>query len=385
MAKGGDAPETKQKSKDPDPQASATKKPKQEEAGPKGGRAGSSGGLRGFWARRSKRAKLRLILYPTLVALIVGFLCFTMIMPGKSYHGALPPADDETRRLALLLKRDVTFLAGEIGERNLSKKGSLDRAWVRLEGELADAAYNPKTHRYLVEDHAVANLEGVREGATRSSEVVVVGAHYDSASGAPGADDNATGVAVMLALARAFGETKKPAARTIRFVAFVNEEPPHFWNPSMGSIHYAKDCKARGDNIVAMLSLESLGYYRDEAGSQKYPPIVSWFYPDRGDFVAFVGNLSSRSLTRETIRVFRQAASFPSEGAAMPSFVTGVGWSDHSSFWDVGYPAVMVTDTAPFRNPNYHTSKDTPDTIDYERLARVTAGLIAVVGSLANP
>jgi hypothetical protein len=390
MAKGGDdAPETKKKST-----AGSPKDAKDAEKGgsPKDAKdakgaetGGGLGGLRGFWGRRSKRAKRRLIFYPSLVAIVVGFLCFTMIMPGKSYRGALPAADDETRRLAILLKRDVTYLAGEVGERNMAKKGSLDRTWVRLEGELADASYNPKSHRYLVDDHAVANVEGVREGGSRSNEVVVIGAHFDSALGAPGADDNATGVAVMLALARAFGEGKQPAARTIRFVAFVNEEPPHFWNPSMGSLHYAKDCKARGDNIVAMLSLESLGYYRDEPGSQKYPPIISWFYPDRANFVAFVGNLSSRSLTHDSIRAFRKAASFPSEGAAMPSWVTGVGWSDQWSFWEMGYPGVMVTDTAPFRNPNYHTAKDTPDTIDYERLARVTAGLISVVGALANP
>jgi len=342
----------------------------------------ASGGIRGFWQRRSKKAKRRLIFYPAVVLLFVGFLCFTMIMPGKSYRGELPPPDDDIRRLSALLKRDVTYLAGDIGERHLEKKGTLDRAWVRLEGEFADAAYNPKVHRFLVNDRAVANVEGVREGGTRASEVVVIGAHYDTAEGAPGADDNATGVAALLALARAF---EKPAARTIRFVAFVNEEPPHFWKESMGSLHYAKACKERGDNIVAMLSLESLGYYKDEPGTQKYPPIVSWFYPDRGNFVAFVGNLSSRGLTHDAIGQFRKAASFPSEGAALPGFVSGVGWSDQWSFWEVGYPGVMVTDTAVFRNPNYHTKSDTPDTIDYDRLARVTAGLISVVGKLANP
>jgi Zn-dependent M28 family amino/carboxypeptidase len=200
--------------------------------------------------------------------------------------------------------------------------------------------------------------------------------------GAPGADDNASGVAVMLALARAFEQ--KPQRRTVRFVAFVNEEPPHFWNESMGSLHYAKACKERGDVITAMLSLESLGYYRDEAGSQKYPPIVSWFFPDRANFVAFVGDLGSRSLVRDAIGAFRASAQFPSEGAAMPAFVTGVGWSDQWSFWQVGYPGVMVTDTAPFRNANYHTANDKPDTLDYARLASVTTGLVAVVEKLAR-
>jgi Zn-dependent M28 family amino/carboxypeptidase len=305
-----------------------------------------------------------------------------MAMPGRSHRGALPAMDDEERRLAALLRRDVNLFAGAIGERNMGKSGTLDRAWQRLEAELNDAGYEAKAHRYIVDDRSIANVEAVREGHGRGHEIVVVGAHYDSASGAPGADDNASGVAVLLALARAF--EGKPLARTIRFVSFVNEEPPHFWNDSMGSLHYAKACKARGDEIVAMLSLESLGYYRDEAGSQKYPPIVSWFYPSRGDFVAFVGNVASSSLVRDVVGSFRSAARFPSEGAALPSFVTGVGWSDQWSFWQVGYPGVMVTDTAPFRNPNYHTANDKPETLDYDRLARVTAGLVSVVAKLAQ-
>ena len=230
----------------------------------------------------------------------------------------------------------------------------------------------------------VENLEAVLQGGAKAHEVVVVGAHYDTAAGGPGADDNASGVASMLAIARALAASHHAPARTIRFVAFVNEEPPYFWNAEMGSLVYAKACKARGDAIVAMLSLETLGYYRDEPGSQKYPPIVSSFYPDRGDFVAFVGNLGSRGVVHDAIRTFRGAEAFPSEGATLPSFVTGVGWSDQWSFWQVGYPGVMVTDTAPFRNPHYHQMSDRPDTLDYARLARVTEGLVAVVKKLAD-
>jgi Zn-dependent M28 family amino/carboxypeptidase len=230
----------------------------------------------------------------------------------------------------------------------------------------------------------VSNLEADVAGGARAREVVVVGAHYDTAAGGPGAADNASGVAALLAIARSLTASKLAPARTLRFVAFVNEEPPYFWNPEMGSLVYAKACKARGDDVVAMLSLETLGYFRDDAGSQKYPPIVSWFYPDRGDFIAFVGNLGSRSVVREAIATFRGAVRFPSEGAALPSFVTGVGWSDQWSFWQVGYPGVMVTDTAPFRNPHYHQMSDTPDTLDYDRLSRVTEGLVAVVKKLAE-
>ena len=335
----------------------------------------------GWWRRRSARNKKRLIFYPALVAVAAGFVAFVTAMPGASHHGALAPLDDEQGRLAAGLRRDVTRLTG-IGERHLERAGTLDRAWAQHDGELSDAGYVPKSLRYRADERTVANIEATREASGVSREIVVIGAHYDTAAGAPGADDNASGVAVLLALARAF--EKRPQRRILRFVAFVNEEPPHFWNETMGSLHYARDCKARGDEIVAMLSLESLGYYRDAPGSQKYPPILSWLYPDRGDFVAFVGDLGSRGLVRQTIGTFRRAAQFPSEGAAAPGFVPGVGWSDQWSFWKQGYPGVMVTDTAPFRNPNYHTARDVADTLDYDRLARVTAGLIAVVGELSR-
>jgi hypothetical protein len=345
-------------------------------------------GVLGWWRRKSRRTKARLIVYPALLALTGGFLAFTMVMPGRSHRGAVPPLGPEGEALAKILRADVTALVGEGGETGIDRSqrspGTLDRAGQVIEGALKEHGYTVTRLPYSSDGVTVANLEAVLPGAGKASEVVVVGAHYDTAAGGPGADDNASGVAAMLMIARLLATTKHQPARTIRFVAFVNEEPPYFWNEGMGSLVYAKACKARGDAIVAMLSLETLGYYRDEPGSQKYPPIVSWFYPDRGDFVAFVGDLGSRSVVHEAIRTFRSAAQFPSEGAALPGFVTGVGWSDQWSFWQVGYPGVMVTDTAPFRNPRYHKQSDTPDTLDYARLARVTAGLVAVVKKLAE-
>jgi hypothetical protein len=345
-------------------------------------------GVLAWWRKKSRRNKARLIVYPALLALAVGFLAFTMVMPGRSHRGALAALGPEGEALAARLRTDVTALVGDKGEdRSQRTEGTLDRAGVFIEGAFREHGYVVARLPYASDGVTVANLEAVLPGAAgggKANEIVIVGAHYDTAAGGPGADDNASGVAAMLAIARALATSKHQPARTIRFVAFVNEEPPYFWNPEMGSLVYAKACKARGDAIVAMLSLETLGYYRDAAGSQKYPPIVSWFYPDRADFVAFVGNLGSRSVVHDAIRTFRGAAAFPSEGAALPSFVTGVGWSDQWSFWQVGYPGVMVTDTAPFRNPNYHHLTDKPDTLDYDRLARVTAGLVAVVKKLAE-
>jgi Zn-dependent M28 family amino/carboxypeptidase len=317
-----------------------------------------------------------------LVAL--SFLAFTMVMPGRSHRGPLPALSPEGERLAVRLRTDVAALVGEDIERSQRVAGSLERTAGRIESALRESGFAVTRLPYASDAVTVVNLEASLPGGAKAREIVVVGAHYDTAAGAPGADDNASGVAALLAIARTLAGSKHAPARTIRFVAFVNEEPPYFWNAEMGSLGYAKACKARGDDVVAMLSLETLGYYRDGPGTQKYPPIVSWFYPDRGDFVAFVGNLGSRGLVHDAIRTFRGAVAFPSEGAALPSFVTGVGWSDQWSFWQVGYPAVMVTDTAPFRNPHYHQPSDVPDTLDYARLARVTEGLMAVVKPLAD-
>jgi Zn-dependent M28 family amino/carboxypeptidase len=211
---------------------------------------------------------------------------------------------------------------------------------------------------------------------------VVVGAHYDSAVECPAANDNATGVAALLELARTFAG-RKPRT-TLRFVAFANEEPPFFQTEEMGSMVYARSLAAHGEKVAAMVALETLGCYSDRPGSQKYPPLVGLAYPDRGNFVAFVGNLASRGLARKCVAAFRARAEFPSEGACLPGWIPGIGWSDHWSFWQAGYQGIMVTDTAPFRYAHYHQPTDTPDKVDFDRLARVTAGLAGVVEELAG-
>ncbi len=212
------------------------------------------------------------------------------------------------------------------------------------------------------------------------SGAIVVGAHYDTVPGSPGADDNASGVAVLIELAALLkGETLP-----IRFVAFANEEMPYFQGPEMGSWTWARRARERGEPIRAMYSLEMLGYYRDAPGSQRYPPPLGLFYPDRADFIAFVGDLGARSLVRDSIRLFREKSMFPSEGVAAPAFIPGVTWSDHWSFRSHGFPAIMITDTAFNRYPHYHLPSDTPDKLDYERMARVTLGLAAMLKDLAN-
>jgi Zn-dependent M28 family amino/carboxypeptidase len=302
-----------------------------------------------------------------------------MRMPGRSFKGVPPPADPVLRDA---LRRDVTHLARTIGERNVILAKEYAQAADFVEQSLRAAGYSLTRQEYTVEGVVCANIEAELKGTSR--EVVVIGAHYDSVDGSPGADDNASGVAAMLALARTFAHDSVRPRRTIRFVAFANEEPPNFMTVHMGSYVYAKRCHDRGETIAAMLSLESLGYYTDVPHSQQYPAFLDRVFPDAGNFVTFAGNVRSSGLVRRCIRTFRKHASIPSEGAALPERVTGIAWSDQWSFWRFGYPAVMVTDTAPFRNPNYHRASDLPETLDYERFARVVEGLGAVVRDVAR-
>jgi Zn-dependent M28 family amino/carboxypeptidase len=303
-------------------------------------------------------------------------------MPGNSHEGAPSPLDEDARALSADLERDVRTLSSEIGERNLDHPEALARARDFVEQGLSRSGLEVKKQTFRVRSTDCENLEVEIPGRSSASEVVVIGAPYDSAPGTPGADDNATGVAALLALARR-ARASAPA-RTLRFVAFVNEEPPHFKTDGMGSVRYARRSREQGENVVAMLSLETIGYFDDREGSQKYPPPLGWFYPSRGDFIAFVGNTASRELVRRVVGEFRQQSSLASEGAALPGVIPGVGWSDHWSFWQTGYPAVMVTDTAPFRNPNYHAASDTADTLDFARLTHVVLGLERVLAELAR-
>lgn len=304
-------------------------------------------------------------------------------MPGKSWRGPLEPMSERQVRVRSELEQCVRKLAGEIGERNYLRIGALRAAAEFLHASLANAGYAVERQTFAYDGTSFDNLIAELPGTQFPSEIVVVGGHYDSVVGAPGANDNATGAAAVLVLARAFAG--RPARRTLRFVEFVNEEPPFYTTMGMGSLQNAHRSRARGENIVAMLSLETIGCYRTERFSQLYPvPGLGFVFPRTGDFIGFVGNLHSRALVREVVGSFRRHARFPSEGAALPGWIPGISWSDHWAFWQQGYPAVMVTDTAPFRYRAYHTSDDTPDRVRFDEMARVVDGLEHVVLELAG-
>ncbi len=320
-----------------------------------------------------------------VAAVLVLVWWFAMRMPGKNVSKAGPLSPDEVV-LREELRANVQKLAGEIGERNMRHYAQLNAAADFIEDSFSQAGLRTRRDSYETGGQPCHNIEAEISGSEQGSPppIIVIGAHYDSVVGSPGANDNGSGVAAMLALARRFASAKPK--QTLRFVAFVNEEPPYFLSGEMGSQVYARRCKERGDKISAMISLETIGYFSDAPNSQRYPsPGLGLFYPNVGNFIGFVSNVHSRVLLRRVIALFRKHAKIPSEGASLPAFIPGVSWSDQWSFWQHGYPAIMVTDTAPFRYPHYHSSNDTPDKLDYDRFTLVVSGMEKVIEDLDKP
>jgi len=323
-----------------------------------------------------------------LLALVLaagyGALRYMISVPGESYSGELPPLTDQELALAARLKTHIAAIAAR--EHNIAHHDELEKVARYIETTLESYGYVVHRQNFAVDDKTVRNIDVIIEPLTGvpAPEVLVVGAHYDSAPTTPGANDNATGAAAVIELARLLGDLKGSTKRRIRFALFVNEEPPYFQTPDMGSLRYAQALAAQNERVVAMYSLETLGYYSDKPGSQQYPGPFGMMFPDRANFIAFVGMLGSRPLVRETVRSFRSHTAFPTIGGAAPASLEGIGWSDHWAFAEQGFPAVMITDTALFRYPHYHRPTDTPDKVDVEKLARVVKGIERVIRDAAR-
>jgi hypothetical protein len=323
------------------------------------------------WIREKAGRLALLAILGALFLLPVVALRWMTSVPGKSWEGPLPPLGPVERDLAGRLRGHVVAIGSK--PHNIGHAGAYAEAAAYIERTLVAQGYAVVRQPY---DAGLAvNLEAVIEPVSARAPTLVVGAHYDSARTAPGANDNGSGTAALLELARLLADLRGKANVRIRLAFFANEEPPFFKTDRMGSLVYARALADRGQKPDAMFSLETLGFYRDTPGSQHYPFPLGALYPDTGNFVAFVGTVSARPLVRKAMGQFRAVAQFPSVGGTAPGFVQGIDWSDHWSFGQIGVPALMITDTAPFRYPHYHTSRDTPDKLDYDRLARVTAGL----------
>jgi Zn-dependent M28 family amino/carboxypeptidase len=270
-------------------------------------------------------------------------------------------------------------LASRIGERNLYQYDRLQAAANYIEGCLRGLGYTVSRQAYEAKERKFYNLETEIRGSDKPLEVVIVGAHYDTHRNSPGANDNGSANAALLELARAYAG--KSFSRTLRLVAFTNEESPFTRTSAMGSRVYARRCRERGENVVGMICLETIGFASDQKGSQRLS-LMGLLLPTRGNFIALVGNPGSKKLLANMDRLFQQKTDVPSKALTLPTNFPGAWSSDHWSFWKEGYPAIMVTDTAPLRYRQYHTPEDTPDKVNFDFLTRVVDGLEEVVGEL---
>lgn len=286
------------------------------------------------------------------------------------------------RELEQDLMKHVRSLALDIGPRSMWDPEGLARAASYIRETWRAQGYAVHDEEYRIDGDSCANLWIEQDRAVGPDRILVVGAHYDSVAGQPGANDNASGVAALLEVSKAVRGFE--TACRIRFVAFVNEEPPHFASHRMGSRVHVQGSKERGEDIFAMIALETLGCYTEAQGSQKYPFPFGLLYPSTGNFLTVVGNLSSRGLVVDVLGHFMRASDLPVEGVASPGFVPGVYWSDHWSFWRAGISAVMLTDTAPFRYRHYHSPLDLPDEINARGFARAVHGIEHIVRGLAS-
>lgn len=289
----------------------------------------------------------------------------------------------DDQQLAEQLRATVYTLASTIGERNTKHYDKLIEARDFLTHSLQQLKCEVSLHSYEVDGMNCPNIVAERKGADRPEGIVVLGAHYDSIRGGVGANDNASGVAGILALAKLLSE--EVTRKTLRFVCFVNEEQPYTRSKYMGSLVYAQACKEKGENIEAMLCLETIGYFPEQSKQHELEP---WLYrvvsPSDKAFVALISNESSRGLLSEMETLFQAASDFPLKTIALPGALPGAKSSDHWSFWKQGYPAVMVTDTAWARYPFYHTKEDTPEKLDYLKMARHLRGLAGIARGLGS-
>jgi hypothetical protein len=304
-----------------------------------------------------------------LIVLAASLLMCAHQMPAKVKHEPLsgPTVDREELRAVVKELADIT------PARNFGNVAALDKAASYIKARLTAYGYRPTEQVYVAEGREYRNV--LASIGPETAPRFIVGAHYDVAGDQPGADDNASGVAGLLALARLFREHEQDLNKRIDFVAFTLEEPPFFRTRMMGSYVHAKSLRDSNADVLGMVALEMIGFFSDQPRSQGYPlPFMNLFYPSRGDFIGIVGNYTSSWLIAHFEKAMERA-SMGVETLRAPSLAVNVHLSDHINYWKFGYPAIMVTDTSFYRNPHYHTSSDSVETLDFERMAEVVKGL----------
>ena len=324
------------------------------------------------WIKVRRTAVPVVLVALALGAAVLGVVRYFAFLPLYGHKGPLPPATLEERHLAPRLREHVVAVASV--PHNMQHPEALEAAAVYIERRLADLGFGIERHELVVAGQKLRNVHvAIGPGGGGQAPSFVVGAHYDSAGIAPGANDNGTGVATLIELARLLRD-HKPRRHRLRLVFFVNEELPASASEWMGSVHFARMLAAR-ERVAGMISIETIGAYSDMPGTQRFPFPFNAVYRDTANFITFVGMPRARDLVHQALGSFRRHTAFPSIGGVSHAVVPGVSWSDHASFDALGIPAIMVTDTALYRYAHYHKATDTPDKVDYDRLARVTKGL----------
>lgn len=319
----------------------------------------------------------RLILSPRCIAVLLtaalfGLPIIYVVQPVLIHPQALVVASVEPKRL----EADVRTLSESRVPRDYLHPERLDEIATWIKGRLEATGAQVSEQIYSVQGRTYRNV--VARFGPKSGALVVVGAHYDVCGPNPGADDNASGVAGLLGLAELLKQ--QPPTCPVELVAFTLEEPPFFRTEHMGSVHHAKQLIASKTQVRAMVCLEMIGTFTNEAGSQRYPiPGMDLIYPNQGNFIAVIGGIGHGNLVRKVKAAMQSASPLPIWSMNAPAGLTGIDFSDHASYWKEGIPAVMVTDSAFYRNRTYHTAQDTPAHLDYSRMAQAVQGVFAAV------
>ncbi len=276
------------------------------------------------------------------------------------------------------LRQVVARLAREIGVRTFQDLERLEETATYISDQFTSFGFQVERQPFVFDGNTYHNIIAELKGGASQETLLIVGAHYDSVRTTPGADDNASGVAGLLGLARELANARME--RTIRFVAFALEEWPVYRSSNMASYHYAKSLTEKNARVEGMICLEMIGFFCDREGCQHYPfPFMGLKFPKTGHYIAMVGNMRSKAFTERIARSFKKATDLPLITLNAPAIMIGIDFSDHWSFGKFGYQALMVTDTAFYRNPHYHAPTDLPETLDFERMAKVVEGLVAAL------
>lgn len=320
---------------------------------------------------------------------ILPLIIVSLFLVGCTSGARVPTHSDAVRSTQERLRADVQALSVDFAQRNARNRGVLNDAGLWVGMRLAMMGYEADLEQVDEHDEQRGfNVFAELRGTSRPDEIIVIGAHYDAEVNTPGADDNASGVAAMLELARRFAG--RPMGRTVRWVGYTNEENSNSAGGLMGSFVSARNAQNRNEKIVAMMSLEMLGYYDETPGSQRYPfdqamaTRLGMDLPDTGDYIGVVGRLEDRGLIDDIAASMRSSERANVIAAALPAMVSAIWRSDHGNYWLAGYNAVMITDTSEFRTPHYHKPSDTIGTLDFDRMAGVVDALEVAVRDLAT-